>query len=74
MENAPIGQRMQGPDPDLPALARALGLEAPDSVTDLADLPAALEKALDRVEQGAAVVLDVQVRAEYVGAAMVEFQ
>jgi len=74
VENAPIGQRMQDPAPDLPALARALGLEAPDSVTDLADLPAALEEVLDRVEQGAAVVLDVQVRAEYVGAPMVEFQ
>jgi acetolactate synthase-1/2/3 large subunit len=73
VENAPVGQRMQGPEPDLPALARALGIEAPDSVTDLANLPGALEHALDRVAQGAAVVLDVQVRAEYIGTAMVEF-
>lgn len=68
---APIGQRMQGPEPDLPALARGLGLEAPDSVHDLADLPAALEKAFERVKAGAAYVLDVQVRPEYIGTDMV---
>jgi acetolactate synthase-1/2/3 large subunit len=72
VENAPIGQRMQGPEPDLGALARGLGLEAPDPVTDLADLPAALESAFARVAAGAAVVLDVRVRAEYIGKAMHE--
>ncbi|MHA7874318.1 thiamine pyrophosphate-binding protein [Roseivivax sp.] len=71
-ENAPIGQRMQGPDPDLAGLARSLGLEAPDPVTDLADLPGALTRALDRVAEGAAVVLDVRVRQEYIGQPMVE--
>ena len=71
-ENAPTGQRMQGPDPDLVGLARSLGLAAPDPVTDLADLPAALADALDRVAAGEALVLDVRVRAEYIGKAMVE--
>ncbi|MFY0691910.1 MAG: thiamine pyrophosphate-binding protein [Paracoccaceae bacterium] len=71
-ENAPIGQRMQGPEPDLAGLARSLGLEAPDPVTDLADLPAALETALERVADGACYVLDVRVRQEYIGEAMVE--
>ncbi|EAR51888.1 benzoylformate decarboxylase [Oceanicola granulosus HTCC2516] len=71
-ENAPIGQRMQGPEPDLAGLARGLGLEAPEPVTDLADLPAALAAALDRVAEGAAVVLDVRVRQEYIGQPMVE--
>ncbi len=71
-ENAPIGQRMQEPEPDLPGLARSLGLETRDPVTDLSELPAALEAALDRVADGAAYVLDVQVRPEYVGAKMVE--
>lgn len=71
-ENAPIGQRMQGPEPDLAGLARSLGLEAPDPVTDLANLPSALSTALDRVEQGAAYVLDVRVTAEYIGEAMVD--
>lgn len=73
-ENAPVGQRMQGPEPDLAGLARNLGLEAPDPVTDLADLPAALTDALDRVAEGAAIVLDVRVRAEYIGAEMVELK
>jgi len=71
-ENASIGQRMQGPEPDLAGLARSLGLEAPDPVTDLADLPSALTKALDRLAEGAAVVLDVRVRAEYIGKEMME--
>lgn len=72
VENAPIGQRLEGPAPDLPGLARALGLEAPDSVTDLAELPAALARALDRLEAGAAIVLDVKVRPEYIGQPLVE--
>tara|TARA_B110000503_G_scaffold123536_1_gene189232 strand:+ start:3609 stop:5366 length:1758 start_codon:yes stop_codon:yes gene_type:complete len=70
VENAPIGQRMQNPEPDLGGLARSLGLTAPASVMDLADLPAALEDAFARVAAGEAVVLDVRVRQEYVGEAM----
>jgi thiamine pyrophosphate-dependent acetolactate synthase large subunit-like protein len=71
--NAPIGQRMQGPEPDLVALARGLGLEAPDPVHDLADLPAALANALDRVAAGAAIVLDVRVKQEYMHSPMQDF-
>ena len=71
-ENAPIGQRMQEPEPNLAGLARDLGLEAPEPITDLTDLQAALIHSLDRVENGEAVVLDVRVRQEYVGDAMVE--
>ena len=70
VENAPIGQRMQGPEPDLAGLARNLGLESPDPVTDIADLGGALQTAFERVSQGAAYVLDVRVKAEYIGAAM----
>lgn len=70
VENAPIGQRMQGPEPDLAGLARGLGLEAPDPVMDLADLAEAHDTALARVAEGAAYVLDVRVRAEYIGEAM----
>lgn len=73
VENAPIGQRLQEPEPDLPALARGLGLYAPDSVTQVEDLPGALTDALDRAAAGEAIVLDVQVRAEYIGKAMQEF-
>ena len=71
-ENASIGQRMQGPEPDLADLARGMGLEAPDPIIDLADLQAALIHSLERVENGAALVLDVRVRQEYVGDGMVE--
>ena len=71
-ENAAIGQRMQGPEPNLAGLARDLGLEAPEPVTDLADIQAALTHSLDRIENGASVVLDVRVRQEYVGDPMVE--
>ena len=58
--------------PDLAGLARGMGLEAPDPIIDLADLQAALIYSLERVENGAAVVLDVRVRQEYVGDGMVE--
>ncbi|WP_249200343.1 thiamine pyrophosphate-binding protein [Thetidibacter halocola] len=73
VENAPIGQRMQDPEPDLPGLARSLGLHSPDSVTQLEDLDAALADALDKAAAGKAVVLDVQVRPEYIGAPMQDF-
>lgn len=70
VENAPTGQRMEDPLPDLAAMARAQGAEGEGPVNDLADLPAALEKAIARVRAGAVYVLDVHVRPEYVGAAL----
>jgi len=70
-ENAPIGQRMEGPAPDLAGLARGLGLEAPEPVTDLSELPAALDHALARLQAGAAIVLEVRVRQEYIGTPLV---
>jgi acetolactate synthase-1/2/3 large subunit len=72
VENAPIGQRLQGPEVDLPGLARAQGIEALGPVTDLADLQAALEQAFARLEAGSACLLDVRVRPEYVGKALVD--
>ena len=71
-ENAPIGQRMQEPEPDLAGLARGLGLEAPDPVTDVSALPAALDHALQRLRDGAAIVLEVRVRQEYIGTPLVD--
>lgn len=70
--NAPIGQRMQNPEPDLPTIARGFGLEAPDSIRDLAELPAALELAFKRVSEGASYLLDVQVHPEYIEGGMVD--
>ena len=61
---------MQSPEPDLAALARGLGLESPAPVTDLTKLKGALETAFARVAEGAAYVLDIRVRAEYIGEAM----
>ncbi|MDH3229490.1 MAG: thiamine pyrophosphate-binding protein [Alphaproteobacteria bacterium] len=72
VENAPVGQRMEDPIPDLAAMARAQGAEGDGPVTDLADLPAALQKAIARVRAGAVYVLDVHVRPEYVGASLVD--
>ena len=60
------------PAPDLAELARAHGLEGEGPITDLADLPAALENALKRVHAGASFVLDVKVRQEYVTSSMAE--
>ena len=67
-----LGQQDSALAPLYAGLARDLGLEAPEPITDLADLEAALIHSLDRVESGAAVVLDVRVRQEYVGDEMVE--
>lgn len=72
VENAPVGQRMEDPVPDLAAMARAQGAEGAGPMTDLADLPAALETAIARVRAGAVYVLDVHVRQEYAGAPMVD--
>lgn len=72
VENAPIGQRMEDPVPDLAMIARGQGLEGEGPITDLADLAPALERALKRVREGAAYVLDVHVRPEYVGGPMID--
>lgn len=72
VENAPVGQRTEDPVPDLAAMGRAQGAEGEGPVTDIADLPMALERAIARVRAGAVYVLDVHVRPEYVGAALVD--
>ena len=64
-ENRWVGQRIENPPPDCSMIARAQGLEGEGPVTDLAALPAAIEKAVARVKAGAAYVLDVVVKGEY---------
>ena len=71
-ENAPVGQRMEDPVPDLVTIARGQGLDGEGPITDLAELAGAIERAIGRVRQGDAYVLDVHVRPEYIGAAMIE--
>ena len=65
VENAPIGQRLEAPAPDLVGLARAQGLTGEGPIDDLAALPAALARAFAAVEAGAGYVLDVRVKPEY---------
>ena len=64
-----IGQRLDDPAVDIPALARSLGAAAPESVSDGTSLPAQIADALNRVaEHGEVVVLDVRVEPGYASA------
>jgi thiamine pyrophosphate-dependent acetolactate synthase large subunit-like protein len=60
-----IGQRLDQPPVDIPALARSLGLEAPARVERAEALVPAIAAALDRVAAGAAVLLDVAIDPGY---------
>ena len=62
--NAWIGQSITDPDPDLPALARSLGLTAEAPVTNPAELPEALAKAVAAARDGQCVLVDVRVRPD----------
>ena len=62
--NSWIGQAIADPEPDLPALARSLGLQAPAQIRDRARLPAALTEAVTAARSGHPVLLDVQVRPD----------
>jgi thiamine pyrophosphate-dependent acetolactate synthase large subunit-like protein len=62
--NSWIGQAISDPDPDLPALARSLGLRAADQVRDRAGLPAALAAAAAAARSGQCVLVDVRVRPD----------
>jgi thiamine pyrophosphate-dependent acetolactate synthase large subunit-like protein len=62
--NSWIGQAIADPAPDLPALARSLGLHAPPQVRDRAQLPAALSEAVAAARSGHPVLLDIHVRPD----------
>ncbi|HEV2536215.1 MAG TPA: thiamine pyrophosphate-binding protein [Streptosporangiaceae bacterium] len=62
--NSWIGQAIADPQPDLPAMARSLGLQAPDQVRDRARLPAALTEAVTAARSGRTVLIDIQVRPD----------
>jgi thiamine pyrophosphate-dependent acetolactate synthase large subunit-like protein len=62
--NSWIGQAIADPEPDLPALARSLGLHAPDQVRDRAKLPAILAEAVAAARSGQTVLVDVRVRPD----------
>jgi thiamine pyrophosphate-dependent acetolactate synthase large subunit-like protein len=65
VENRWIGQRIGNPRVDLAAMARAQGFEGIGPVLERGDLQAALADAIARVEAGASVLVDVQVRPGY---------
>jgi thiamine pyrophosphate-dependent acetolactate synthase large subunit-like protein len=67
-QNSWIGQAITDPQPDLPAMARSLGLTAQDQVTDRSALPAALAEAVAAARSGQCVLLDVQVRPDHYAA------
>jgi acetolactate synthase-1/2/3 large subunit len=73
VENAPIGQRIESPPPDLAAIARAQGWDGAGPVRDLADLPAAFDAALAAVKEGRRYLLDVLIAPEYVRTPLVDY-
>lgn len=60
-----IGQELADPLPDIAGLARAQGLAGFGPVTDPAALTSELDQAIEAVDAGESVVLDVHVRREY---------
>ena len=58
-ENQWIGTRIEDPPVNIADMARAQGIKAEGPITDLRELPEALERAISAVEKGAGYVLDV---------------
>ncbi|MFH1488215.1 MAG: thiamine pyrophosphate-dependent enzyme [Pseudomonadota bacterium] len=58
-ENQWIGTRIDDPSVDIGSMARAQGMKAEGPITDLKDLPGALERAIKVVEKGEGIILDV---------------
>ena len=65
VENKWIGQRIDEPDIDLAALARAQGARGIGPVTDPAKLEGAIAEGVRLVQQGEVCVIDARVRPGY---------
>ncbi|HYI86639.1 MAG TPA: thiamine pyrophosphate-binding protein, partial [Burkholderiales bacterium] len=65
VENKWIGQRIDEPDIDLAAMARAQGAVGIGPVTQFNELRSALKQAIDHVRAGKVCVVDVRVVAGY---------
>jgi thiamine pyrophosphate-dependent acetolactate synthase large subunit-like protein len=65
VENRWVGQRISDPDIDLAALARAQGAQAFGPIGAIAELPAALAKAIAAVDAGEVAVIDARVEPGY---------
>lgn len=68
LANRWIGQRLDDPAIDVPALAASLGAQSAPSVTGPSALSRALARAIEAVADGAVYVLDVRVQPGYVSA------
>lgn len=71
VENAHIGLRMEGPEPDLAQLARGQGLEGFGPVSTADELMPAMSRAVQTVRAGGSVVIDVWVQRSYESAGTV---
>jgi len=65
VENKWIGQRIDEPDIDLAAMARAQGAEGIGPVKNLNELFPAVQKGIELVKQGAVCVVDIRVVPGY---------
>jgi len=61
VENKWIGMRMENPAVDFAGLARDLGAGGEGPISDVAELPGALQRAVQRAKEGELVVVDVRV-------------
>jgi len=66
LENAWIGQRLEDPPIDLPAMARAQGCSV-ERVERRSDLTAAIERGIAAFDAGACHVIDVKILPDYTG-------
>ena len=64
-ENRWIGQRIDNPEIDICALAKAQGLDSIGPVSDMNNLPEAIEEGLKKAQEGATLVMDVRIKPEY---------
>jgi thiamine pyrophosphate-dependent acetolactate synthase large subunit-like protein len=68
VENRWVGQRISEPDIDLAAMARAQGALGLGPVKEIKDLAKTFDEAIDAVEAGSTVVVDVWVEPGYTAA------
>ena len=72
VENRWVGQRISEPDIDIATIARGQGAEGFGPVTEIADLPAVLAKAIAAVDAGKVAVVDARVEPGYTAATTAE--
>ena len=66
-ETASIGQRINEPEVDLLAMARAQGFEIGGPVSRLGELGSAIAAGIEAVENGRCHLIDVRIRPDYEG-------